>query len=111
MGTAVLELPSIYIIGPITGHESSSRHTFSTAATLLRVNGFFPINPRAAGGVGLSRPFYMRRDLISLLHCDGVYMLPGWTKSKGSRAEHLVSQLADIPVLDPETLTQLSELP
>ena len=37
---------------------------------------------------------YMKKDIPHLLACDGIYLLPNWTGSKGAILEHhIASQL------------------
>ena len=41
---------------------------------------------------------YMRTDLLALLSCDAIHMLPGWRESKGATVEHAVAVACGMPV-------------
>ena len=36
----------------------------------------------------------------TLLDCDAIYLLPGWSRSRGATVEHAVTVACGIPVLD-----------
>ena len=40
----------------------------------------------------------MRTDLLALLSCDAIHMLPGWRESKGATVEHAVAVACGMPV-------------
>ena len=98
----------IYIAGPMSGYEFFNFPAFDEAKRVLEAGGawdivspadidreygfdpsFMPVDsdwhevPPAAG----TRSDIIRRDIDALLECDAVYMLPGWRKSTGARAE------------------------
>jgi hypothetical protein len=41
---------------------------------------------------------YMRSDLLALLNCDAILMMPGWANSAGCMAELNTATTAGIPV-------------
>lgn len=79
----------VYISGPITGlpYEEVEK-AFSEAETRLQEQGYEVVNPL---NNGLPREStwneHMRADLKLLLDCDAIYMLDGWTNSKGAEIE------------------------
>jgi hypothetical protein len=34
---------------------------------------------------------YLRKDILALLSCSGIIMLPGWKKSQGASLEHYIA--------------------
>lgn len=90
----------VYIAGKI-GEDYPSEATlqrFATAERLLKTIGYEVFNPTCSGlgakAEALAKEkgtdFYreiMLLDLEVLAGCDAIYMLPGWTKSPGARAE------------------------
>lgn len=79
----------VYISGPITGlpYEEVEK-AFNEAETRLKEQGYEVVNPL---NNGLPREStwndHMRADLKLLLDCDAIYMLDGWTNSKGAEIE------------------------
>lgn len=79
----------VYISGPISGlpYEEVEK-AFSKAEIRLQEQGYEVVNPL---NNGLPREStwneHMRADLKLLLDCDAIYMLDGWTNSKGAKIE------------------------
>tara|TARA_R110000824_G_scaffold180493_1_gene360928 strand:- start:755 stop:1114 length:360 start_codon:yes stop_codon:yes gene_type:complete len=94
----------IYISGPISGkNRSEVARIFSKAETMLSKKGYTVINPvsipchtsRWIRKEKVKRAkmegewcYYMRESLIHLMNSDLVYMLDGWSDSKGASLEH-----------------------
>jgi len=98
-----------YIAGPMKGIPSFNFPAFDDARNMIdwhwdgfeavspadidRSHGFYPnelpddqdwnIIPPSAG----TREEIIRRDIDAVLSCDAIYMLPGWEKSAGAKAE------------------------
>lgn len=99
----------IYIAGPIRGYPQGNRPAFDAAKVMLRNQGHEPVSPfdfctpeeEAATDVTpeLCRRF-ARRDCITILDCDAIYMLAGWEKSVGATAEHAVAVWGRLYVYD-----------
>lgn len=90
----------VYIAGPITDHENY-REAFAAATAMLRGQGYEVISPveldDAEAPLVRSWSDYLRRDLIALLtECDAIYMLPGWSESRGAQLEHAVARALDM---------------
>jgi hypothetical protein len=82
----------IYISGPMTGIEQFNHPAFANQAKRLRSLGFDVVNPAEHGEeVGLEWHQYLRKDIRLLVDCNAIYMLPGWSKSKGARLEHYIA--------------------
>ena len=85
----------IYISGPMTGYPGLNLPAFAAAADTLRALGHDPVNP---GGNTLGPDpkwaDYLRVDLVDLVTCSAVALLPGWHASKGARLEiHVAKEL------------------
>ena len=117
------ERPSIYIAGPMRGHDDHNWPTFDAAADTFSDMGFDVFSPRAAwpacrrawddealartlealrDGVatgGRSIRDCMGRDLADLVKCDFMFLLAGWEDSPAARAEHAVALALDIIVI------------
>ena len=111
----------VYIAGPIAGHPDGNRLAFAATAFDLRVAGHEPVNPHFVpahshagpcpdglpGGEGMEHtaPCYMRTDIMAMLGCDAIYLLPGWEKSQGARIEYLIAvHVCGLKVLNPEAV-------
>ena len=96
--------PKVYLSGPITGRdEKEYKKDFNSAELWLTGLGYDVINPVSYGIIeGGEWADYMRRDIKLLCDCDCLYLLDGWTKSKGSCLEYCIAfQLGlDILILD-----------
>ena len=86
----------LYLSGPITG-TTDYVERFARAGTWLRARGYEVVDPVAATPEGLSYGEYMRRDLILLLACEGVALLPGYEVSRGSQLEAHVARTCGLP--------------
>ena len=89
--------PRIYIAGPIRGYEEVNEDAFIRADDFLVELGFEVVNPFESGeGFGLPReiqesPEILKRlmdfELAAVKSCDAIFLLHGWEKSQGARAE------------------------
>lgn len=81
-----------YLAGPMSGIQDQNYPAFQSACEQLRYVGFeivsphetfhHPTQPDEEGWAVL-----VRHDAASLLKCQGIILLPGWSKSKGARFE------------------------
>lgn len=86
----------IYISGPMTGLPDLNRAEFERVEKLLDGDG---LNPhKLPHNHGKTHAEFMKEDLATLLRCDGVIMLKGWTLSEGAQLEHTVAVACGIPV-------------
>lgn len=101
----------LYIAGPMHGRELYNFPTFDSARNWLLDDGYKVTSPadldRRAGydpaydGMDLPEGFMaqtMRRDIYALLKVDGVALLPGWEKSKGTAIELTVARALGLDV-------------
>ena len=93
----------LYLAGPMRGYDKFNFPAFIEAAKELRELGHVIIspaemdlaeNPDAATSPPLDFKYCMKRDLVAVLECDGVALLPGWQHSTGAIMESIVSRLA-----------------
>ena len=96
---------TIYIAGPMTGHEGSNWPAFDAAAELWRGRGWEVVNPadldREAGVRALGKAERLapddllataRRDVLALIDdCDAIALMEGWEDSLGARAEEALA--------------------
>ena len=78
----------LYLCGPMTGLPDHNYPAFLAAADQLRTAGFEVFNP-AENGLSADAPWaeHMRVDIINLMTCQGVAMLPGTDTSRGAKLE------------------------
>jgi hypothetical protein len=82
---------AIYISGPMRGVPEMNFPRFNRVAAELRADGHLVLNP-AEHPAGLTDAEYMDIDLALIRACDKVFMLPGWSKSKGACVEHAYAE-------------------
>jgi hypothetical protein len=86
---------TVYLAGPMTGIPEFNYPAFHEAAKKLRTAGFTVINPAEVNpDTTLSWEECMKRDLVELMKCGMVAVLPDWHKSRGARLEvHVAASL------------------
>lgn len=89
----------VYIAGPISGKPDGNRAEFAAAAEKIRDLGAEPINPhRVADLAGASSwRDCMIADLGEMIHADAVFLLQGWSLSKGAKIEADLALALAIP--------------
>lgn len=100
-----MEKQLIYISGPISHRDlAERRNTFAETAERLRAAGFDVVNPME-NGLPENAPTrqHMRRDIEMLMCCDIIYMMKGWTHSKGCKVEFDVATSIGLSVMFQET--------
>lgn len=98
---------SIYIAGPMTGYEEYNVPAFDAAERALRQSGWKHINnPGHADHQTYAKGLLEHGDVSSLalydltmvLQCKAIFMLRGWEKSTGARAEHAAATWAEMKI-------------
>ena len=83
----------VYIAGPVTGLPENNRPAFYAAAAMLKsAEGVTAVLNPATLPATLPDKSYMPICMAMLEQSDAVYMLNGWEKSKGARAERLYAK-------------------
>lgn len=83
----------VYISGAVTGKPDFNRAAFYMAEDYIASNGYKPINPLRATEYKHSKTWldYMREDIVLLMSCDAIYMIPGWITSRGAWCERIIA--------------------
>lgn len=79
----------VYISGGITG-VPDYKVKFYNAEAKLKDLGYSVINPAKVNDIlptDMSYDEYMEIDYRMLDMCEAIYLIPGWTKSNGSKLE------------------------
>jgi hypothetical protein len=78
----------IYVSGPMTGIPDHNFPAFNAEAARLRALGYEVVNPVDVNpDHGTPWAECLRNDLLALLQCDGIALLPGWESSRGAALE------------------------
>jgi hypothetical protein len=108
----------IYIAGPMRGHYRFNYQAFDDAKSMLRAAGWEVFNPvdfdrgidfhpeklpedtdwNDPAAIGFSIDDAITRDVAAIQQADAIYMLTGWQKSKGARAEHAIAEWRGIEI-------------
>lgn len=81
----------IYISGQITGLPMDvAESNFHEAELKLKGRGYEPINPYKLVPYveGKTWTQYMQEDIVLLMGCDKIYMMPDWKCSRGAQVEY-----------------------
>ncbi|ECT1023755.1 nucleoside 2-deoxyribosyltransferase [Salmonella enterica] len=86
----------VYIAGPMSGLPNFNRDRFNEIAGLVVESGNIPLNTAILPD-GLSERDYMAIGIAMLQCADAIYLLEGWEKSAGARAEKTLADKLNIP--------------
>lgn len=88
-----------YLSGPMSGLAEFNVPAFKAATETLRANGFAVVAPHELLDVG-AQPWAqcLRADLVALVGCDALILLPGWPQSRGARLELTTALGLDMPI-------------
>jgi hypothetical protein len=83
----------------MSGIKGFNFDAFFEAAERLRAKGHDVVNPAELEDGNTSMPWnhYLRRDLLLMLDCEAVALLPGWEGSMGARLERYVARRLWMP--------------
>ena len=96
---------TIYIAGPMAGLPDNNFPAFAAAEEWLEAQGWKPINPAKFNAVFGDNPTGRLLDAVceteraAIPLLDAIYLLKGWEKSKGAKAELRVALEHDLIVL------------
>lgn len=90
----------IYIAGPMSGFPELNFPLFNATAQRLRSEGHFVVSPAEINiphpGDWLSA---MRADIKELVSCEAIYLLDGWSKSRGASLEYHIAFILGMIIL------------
>lgn len=107
----------VYISGAISGlAQAEYSDLFGRAEAALLNEGHDPVNPlkvlacadeecntsgekKKDGSYLHHYSCYMKHDLLAMLECDAIAMLPNWLTSKGANIEKTVAQVCGMQVM------------
>ena len=82
----------IYVSGPMTGIESFNFPAFNAEAARLRALGYEVVNPVEINGDTTMRwEECLKRDIVAMMDCDTLALLPGWMNSRGAQLEQYLA--------------------
>lgn len=96
----------VYIAGPIA-NTTDFCERFKAAGLEVAQLGYQPVCPIELNGIdensrkedAENRRMYLKRDIVALIECDGIYLLRGWENSRGARLEKLIADGLDMFIL------------
>lgn len=96
----------VYISGKISGLPYEAVRTkFHSAEQRIKDCGFTPINPLRNGlPVDATWEEHMSADLIALLSCDAIFLLPDWLESQGATLELRIAERVGMLICNEESL-------
>lgn len=86
----------IYIAGAISTNPNYEKQ-FEEAENLLLDQGHAVVNP--VKNLGFDYKDYIDMGLCELMHCEAIYLLPGWEKSKGAQLEALYAETVGLSII------------
>ncbi len=85
----------VYISGQISGQPIDSvREKFERAERRIKAMGSEPVNPMK-NGLPENAPWelHMALDIVLLMGCESIYLLPDWEHSRGATLEKTIAEL------------------
>ena len=94
---------TIYIAGPITGHDLKERfEAFEIVENKCNELGFNVVNPmKLKHDHDKSWGSYMRECIEVLIKCDAIYLMKDWEISNGARLEFTIASKLKMQIIDP----------
>ncbi len=97
----------IYISGPMSGIPQHNLPAFNAEAARLRALGYEVVNPVDINpDPGAAWHDYLRKDLIEMLGCDTLALLPGWEMSDGANLELHVAHRVKMRIIAAEKIVE-----
>lgn len=92
-----------YLSGPMSGLPEYNYPAFDRAAERLRAKGYTVVTPTEVGPnleakygaerFSLSYQQYVSANIIALLDCNAIILLPGWRNSRGAKLERHIAMV------------------
>lgn len=102
-------MATVYISGPMRGYPELNFPLFRSVTERFRAAGHTVVSPVEIGerdnltlGPNRGGASYLKADLVEVLDCDAMVLLPGWEKSVGARCEAAVGVSLGFQFYDPE---------
>lgn len=92
----------IYIAGPMSGIPNFNRPAFHSEALRLSHHGHVILNPATLPD-GLSQSEYMDICLAMIRCADAIFMLRGWQRSAGAKAELALAKKLNLEIIHQTT--------
>ena len=92
----------LYVSGPMTGYPEFNYPAFEDAAQRLRRAGYDVVSPHEVNppdGLEHSWEWYIRRDIVALMECDGIALLDGHEASRGSALEQHIGAAVGMEIV------------
>lgn len=81
-------MKKVYLSGPMSGMPEHNFPAFNAEAARLRALGYEVVNPVDINpDPGKGWKDCLRADLVAMLACDTLALLPGWQNSQGAQLE------------------------
>jgi radical SAM superfamily enzyme len=95
--------PILYTSGPISADDEATKAAniaaFREAEAALRAAGYTVVSPLDNGLPAESTwAQHMRADIVLMMGCDAVALLPGWVQSRGARVEARLAESLEMRV-------------
>lgn len=103
LGRPELKHAHVYISGPMSGIKDNNKDEFDKRKAVFNGLGYDVVSPPDmdnAEEVPLPWKDCLKRDLVEMLCCEFITMLPGWERSEGARLEKHVAEALGIVELD-----------
>lgn len=102
----------LYLAGPMSGRPDYNFPAFREATARFRAAGWIVVSPVEVGEIFANDPMvhgsqYIREDLLHLVRCDAIALLPGWESSVGARCEVAVALTLGLWFYDADTTYQI----
>ena len=95
----------IYLAGGMTGYPDLNFPLFHSEAARLRALGYKVVNPAEINpDINADWNACMRSDIVELVTCQAIALLPGWQESRGAKLERHISEALGMLVLDAHLL-------
>jgi len=92
-------MKTVYLAGAIAG-VNNYKEIFGYWERCLLQNGHEVVNPcKLPHDHDKKWRLFMNEDIIALVACDSIAMIPGWHDSKGARVEHSLALGLDMEVI------------